>query len=171
MWGTSSPEAEGVWKEGVRDRDNKVEREEHWQSEDVSGKKRSTAEGRRPPSQRGHKGLMRGSLIHPFCQTSKRKGQCNWLLLTDKPHKPYKRMKKLLEGQVKKSTLNSALVLPSSMTHLLISCPDLCPRACGSPAAIPQHPAVTCSGSSDFSIFSQHALHRPHCQHPALTWH
>lgn len=128
-----------------------MEREEHWQSEDVSGKKEKHSRRKKALSQRGHEGLMRGSPIYPFCQTPEWKGQCNWLL-TDKPHKPYKRMKKLLEGQVKKSTLNSALVLLSSMTHLLISCPDLCPRAHGSPAAVPQGSAATCSGSSDPSV-------------------
>lgn len=129
-----------------------MEREEHWQSEDVSGKKEKHSRRKKALSQRGHEGLMRGSPIYPFCQTPKWKGQCNWLL-TDKPHTTYKRMKKLLEGQVKKSTLNSALVLFSSMTQLLISCPDLCPRARGSPAAIPQGSAATCSGSSDPSFF------------------
>lgn len=52
MQGTLSPEAVGVRKDGIRDRVSKgrlwvVERDEHWESEDVSGKQGSTAEGRR----------------------------------------------------------------------------------------------------------------------------
>ena len=60
----------------------------------------------------------------------------------------------LLQGCVKESALNSALVLLSSMTHLLLSCPDLCLRAPASPTAIPQGSTVAGSGSSDSSVLS-----------------
>lgn len=126
-WVTFSAEAECVGKEGGRERDNKVERAlEVWRH-----RCRSTAEGRRPPAREAMKALGQARLFTLFCQTLKQKGQGNWL--TDqqnkRPHKSSKRMKKLLEGQVKRSTLNSALLLLSPITHLFISCPDICPKA------------------------------------------
>lgn len=99
------------------------EKGEHWESGDVSGKKAKHSKRRRQKSQGESSGQS-----HLLSQTPKRaEDQCNQLI-SWQSHKSYQRRRKLSQGRVTKSTLNSALVLLPSITHLSTSYPDYVPR-------------------------------------------
>lgn len=145
-------------------------RDEHSESKD-DWKKVKPSRREKSTGWKSQEVLIIVSPIWLFLPHPKREDQCNRLINWRSPQIFYKKMKKVLEGQGKASTLNLALLLLLSITCLLIFRPDLCPRACVSCTAIPQGPAVTCSGSFDSSVLSQHALLWSFCSHPALTWH
>ena len=157
-----------------------MEREEHRESEGISGRKkkeRTRNEKKKAQRKGGHRPesprRLYDSLTSWTLSAKPQNGKTNATgFLTDKPHGSWKRRKSYWKDKLGKARA-TLLWFSSSVTRLLISRPDLRPRARGAPTAIPPGSAVTCCGSSHARAFSQHALHPclASSQHPALAWH